>query len=55
MTTTDFTIERIETNARAEDGLKGNPWNALCEGILIPLGTLFAVFLGIAGIMIISH
>ena len=55
MTTTDFKIDRFETNARAEDGVNRNPWNALCEGILIPLGTLFAVFLGIAGVMIVSH
>lgn len=55
MTTTNFNLERFETNARAEDGLNSNPWNALCEGILIPLGTLFAVFLGIASVMIVSH
>jgi hypothetical protein len=55
MTITDLNINPIDTNARAEDGLKRNQWNALCEDIFIPLGTLFAVFLGIAGVMMVSR
>jgi|KBSMisStaDraftv2_1062788.scaffolds.fasta_scaffold1767497_1 hypothetical protein len=55
MTITDLNINQIDTNARAEDGLKRNAWNTLCEDIFIPLGTLVAVFLGIAGVMLVSR
>ena len=55
MTITDLNTNQIDINARAEDGLKRNQWNVLCEDILIPLGTLFAAFLGIASVMIVSR
>ena len=41
-----------ERNARAEDGFQERTaWNSLCEGILIPLGTLTAVFLVMTAVM----
>ena len=44
-----------ESTARAEDGMPPRSrWNALCEGVLIPLGSLFAVFLAMLGLMLIA-
>ncbi len=44
-----------QSTARAEDGIRPQGrWNALCEGVLIPLGSLFAVFLAMLGIMLIA-
>jgi hypothetical protein len=43
-----------QSNVRAEDG--GQPltrWNSLCEGVLLPLGSLFAAFLVMLGVMLI--
>jgi hypothetical protein len=57
MTTTSLKMTATDQrNARAEDGFQERtPWNSLCEGILIPLGTLFAVLLGIVGVMLIAR
>jgi hypothetical protein len=45
-----------QTNARAEDGFQGSASrNAFCEGIVIPLASLGAVFLIMLGVMLISH
>ena len=45
----------FQSNCRAEDGqLDGNRWSSLCEGVLIPLGSLFAVFLLMLGVMLIT-
>lgn len=41
--------------ARAEDGMRPQSrWYTLCEGVLIPLGSLFAVFLVMLGLMLIA-
>jgi hypothetical protein len=45
-----------QSNVRAEDGLQQTSrWNALYEGVLIPVGSVFAVFLAVLGVMLISH
>src|ERR1700761_2182981 len=45
-----------QSNSRAEDGqLDRSHWSGLCEGVLIPLGSLFAVFLLMLGVMLITH
>ena len=44
-----------ESNFRAEDGLPTGRSNALYEGVVIPLGSLFAVFLFMLGVMVITH
>lgn len=45
-----------QSNVRAEDGLQPTSrWNALYEGVLIPVGSVFAVFLAVLGVMLISH
>jgi hypothetical protein len=44
-----------QSNSRAEDGLLlGSQWTTLCEGVLIPLGSLFVVFLFMLGVMLIT-
>ena len=44
-----------QPNARAEDGMQQpGRWNSLCEGVIIPLGSLFAVFLVMMGVMLIA-
>jgi hypothetical protein len=44
-----------QSNARAEDGMQPRShWNALCEGVLIPLGSLFTVFLAMLGVMLLN-
>jgi hypothetical protein len=44
-----------QSNIRAEDGLsQGSQWNTLCEGVLIPLGSLFVIFLFMLGVMLIT-
>ena len=43
------------SNIRAEDGFqKRGSWNSFSEGVLIPLASLFAVFLAILGLMLIT-
>jgi hypothetical protein len=44
-----------ESNFRAEDGLPTGRSNALYEGVVIPLASLFAVFLFMVGAMVITH
>jgi hypothetical protein len=44
-----------ESNFRAEDGIPTGRSNALYEGVVIPLGSLFAVFLFMLGVMVITH
>jgi hypothetical protein len=44
----------IESNERAEDGPKRSPWNACCEAVIIPLGSLFVIFLAMLGLMLIA-
>ena len=44
-----------QSNFRAEDGLPTTRWNALYEGVVIPLASLFAVFLFMVGAMVIAH
>jgi len=45
-----------QSNARAEDGMQPRSrWSALCEGVLIPLGSLFTVFLAMLGIMLLTR
>jgi hypothetical protein len=44
-----------ESNFRAEDGLPTGRSNALYEGVVIPLASLFAVFLFMLGVMVITH
>jgi hypothetical protein len=44
-----------QPNARAEDGMsESSSWNTLCEGVLIPLASVFLVFLAILGMMLMS-
>jgi hypothetical protein len=44
----------FQSNFRAEDGLlSSSGWNSFCEGVLIPLGSLFAVFLFMLGAMLV--
>jgi hypothetical protein len=45
-----------QSNVRAEDGMQPRSrWSALCEGVLIPLGSLFTVFLAMLGIMLLTR
>jgi hypothetical protein len=44
-----------QSNFRAEDGLPTSRWNAFYEGVVIPLASLFAVFLFMVGAMVITH
>jgi hypothetical protein len=45
-----------QPNARAEDGLEqGSPWSALCEYVLIPIGTVVAFFLILLCMMLLNH
>lgn len=47
-------IPIYQSNMRAEDGLpKNSAWNSFCEGVLIPLGSLFAVFLAMLSLMLL--
>ena len=44
-----------QSTARAEDGMRPlSRWNAFCEGVLIPIGSLFAVFLTMLGLMLLT-
>jgi hypothetical protein len=46
-------VSIYQSNFRAEDGL--NPSNALYEGVVIPLASLFAVILFVIGAMMLSN
>ncbi len=49
-----FDNSALQSNIRAEDGLQqANNWNAFCEGVLLPLGSLFAVSLVVLCVMLI--
>jgi hypothetical protein len=44
-----------QSNVRAEDGMQPRSrWNALYEGVFIPLGSLFAVVLAILCMMLLN-
>jgi len=52
--TTQFDNSIYQSTVRAEDGQQQpTRWNSFCEGVLLPIGSLFAVFLAIVGIMLI--
>jgi hypothetical protein len=44
-----------QSNFRAEDGAHEGSSNALYEGVVIPLASLFAVVLFVVGAMVLSH
>jgi hypothetical protein len=44
-----------ESNFRAEDGAPTGRSNALYEGVVIPLASLFAIFLFMVGAMLLTH
>jgi hypothetical protein len=44
-----------ESTFRAEDGLPTSRSNALYEGVVVPLASLFAVFLFMVGAMMLTH
>jgi hypothetical protein len=46
-------VSIYQSNFRAEDGL--NPSNALYEGVVIPLASLFAVVFFVIGAMMLSN
>ena len=42
-----------QPDARAEDGMKQrSQWSELCQYVLIPIGTVFAIFLAMLGMML---
>jgi hypothetical protein len=52
--TTQYDSSLYQSNVRAEDGRQQTTrWNSLCEGVIIPLGSIFAVFLVMLGVMLI--
>jgi hypothetical protein len=52
--TTQYDNSIYQSNARAEDGRQQpTRWSVFCEDVIIPLGSLFAVFLVMLGIMLI--
>ncbi len=52
-TATQYDNSIYQSNIRAEDGQQPTRWNALREGVLFPLGSLFAAFLALLGIMLL--
>jgi hypothetical protein len=44
-----------QSNFRAEDGASTSRSNALYEGVVVPLASLFAVFLFMLGAMVIAN
>jgi hypothetical protein len=51
----ELTLNEVKSNIRAEDGiLKPARWNTLCEGVLIPCGSLIAVLMVMLGVILIS-
>jgi hypothetical protein len=44
-----------ESNFRAEDGAHTGRSNPLYEGVVIPLASLFAIFLFMVGAMVLTH
>jgi hypothetical protein len=48
-------VSIYQSNVRAEDGMQPrNHWSALCEGVLIPIGSLFTAVLAILGMMLLT-
>jgi hypothetical protein len=52
-TTVQYDNSIYQSNIRAEDGRQQTRWSSFCEGVLFPLGSLFAVFLTMLGVMLI--
>jgi hypothetical protein len=48
-------VSIYQSNFRAEDGLPEGRWSALYEGVVVPLGSLFAVFLFMVAVMVLTH
>jgi hypothetical protein len=48
-------VSIYQSNFRAEDGLPTDRSNALYEGVVVPLASLFAVFLFMLGAMMITN
>ncbi|HTC75752.1 MAG TPA: hypothetical protein VK684_09265 [Edaphobacter sp.] len=48
-------VSMYQSNFRAEDGPTAGRSNALYEGVVVPLASLFAVFLFMLGAMIITN
>ncbi len=48
-------VSIYQSNFRAEDGLPEGRWSALYEGVVVPLGSLFAVFLFMVAAMMLTH
>ena len=48
-------VSMYQSNFRAEDGPTAGRSNALYEGVVIPLASLFAVVLFVVGAMVLSH
>jgi len=45
-----------QSNIRAEDGYQRRErWNSFFDEVLIPIGSLFAVFLVMLGLILITH
>jgi hypothetical protein len=48
-------VSIYQSNVRAEDGIQPRGrWNALCEGVLIPVGSLFTALLAMLGVMLLN-
>jgi hypothetical protein len=48
-------VSIYQSNFRAEDGAPAGRSNALYEGVVIPLASLFAVVAFVVGVMVIAH
>jgi len=48
-------VSIFQSNFRAEDGHPANRSNALYEGVVVPLASLFAVIAFVVGAMVMSH
>ena len=48
-------ISIYQSNFRAEDGSPTDHANALYEGVVVPLASLFAVVAFVVGAMVVSH
>ncbi len=47
--------QHYSTSIRAEDGKQPGEWYGLYEGVLLPLGSLFAVLLCMLAVMLLTH
>jgi hypothetical protein len=43
------------SNVRAEDGLQPNRWGTLYEQVIIPVASVFAVFVALLGIQLMGR